>query len=401
MAFIPRTFQAITQELVAWLLASPEAAAAAPDMDLNIGSIERSHLEAVAVEVEGLEVRAAQAVQEGIQESCYRAFGFTRNPARAASGSVVFTALVAPVGTVSIPSSTRLQGPNGQVFTTTANAQLAAGETITAAVPIQALVPGPAGNVPAHTITRMVSSIPGIDLVTNPSPALGGADIESDEARALRFSAYVQTIPRGTMDALEYGAMSTGHVAAVRVIEPFLLDPRPEGVPYSGLVWVFCDDGSGGLGTPAQAQIQKVLDGYTDGTGTRVPGWKASGVRVEVRAASVAEVCLRGAVQLHPGGAARWDAIKTVLTDAAKAYFDALRIGDPVSYPVLSAALNGADPDVAEVDIWLWFHGTDAPGYGSVPVAGDLSPVVSSDPDTLGARGVLDQAGIYPEWILA
>lgn len=400
MAFTPRTFQSITSDLVAWILGSPEAVAAAPDMDLVVGSIERSHLEVVAVQVEEIEVRTAQAVEVAILESCYRAFGFERLPARAAFGSVVFTAIVPPTSIVTIPSGTRVLGASGQVYVTSANAQLAVGATTTAAVPITAMAMGTAGNAPANTVTRMVAAITGLDLVTNSGPILGGKELEADESRADRFASFVRTLQRGTREALEYAALSVSAIQDARVIEPYLLDPRPPGVPYAGLVWVFCDDGAG-LTAPTKDLVKRYINGYVDNTGARIPGWKAAGVRVDVLAAKIVNVRVRGSVKLVPGGGARWDAIKSTLTGTAIRFFGAVRIGDVVSYQALSADLNKADDDIAEVNLFLWNAKDAAPAYSATPLAADFNPIdAQADPFSLGSRCVLDQTTGFPEWVL-
>ncbi|MBN8871900.1 MAG: baseplate J/gp47 family protein, partial [Rhodospirillales bacterium] len=47
-------------------------------------------------------------------------------------------------------------------------------------VPVEAEVPGRAGNVRASTITLIASNVPGIDSASNMLPTTGGADAESD-----------------------------------------------------------------------------------------------------------------------------------------------------------------------------------------------------------------------------
>ena len=370
-------------------------------MDLTIGSIERSHLEAVAVQIEELEVRTAQSFEWAILESCYRAFGLARRPAAKATGSVVFTGLTPAEVLISIPAGTRLLSSSGQSFVTTESAQLGQGLSTTAAVPIIAMESGAIGNAPANSITRMASMIAGLDFVTNAYPTTGGKAEESDDSRAARFSAYVQTLEKGTGDALEYAALTVPAISHARAVEPFLLDARPSSIPYSGLVWLFCDD-SLGLTPSNKALVEKVIYGYVDGDGNVVKGWKAAGVRVSILPSQLVTVRVRGTAKLLPGGAARWDAIKTALTAATVAYFSYLRIGDSISYQTLSAILNTLDSDVSELDLLLWNSADAAPGYGAVPIAADLSPVnVSVAPYTLGARCVLDQTSVYPEWVIA
>ncbi len=51
----------------------------------------------------------------------------------------------------------------------------------------RAVVAGPAGNVATNSINQIVTPIPGVTGINNPSQAIGGAAIESDSALRLRY----------------------------------------------------------------------------------------------------------------------------------------------------------------------------------------------------------------------
>lgn len=61
--------------------------------DFNTGSVVRTILEAVAIELEELYYQLLRAVEEAIEEAIYRTFNFPRNPAERATGNVRFTRL--------------------------------------------------------------------------------------------------------------------------------------------------------------------------------------------------------------------------------------------------------------------------------------------------------------------
>jgi hypothetical protein len=61
--------------------------------DFNTGSVTRTILEAVAIELEELYYQLLRAVEEAIEEAIYRTFNFPRNPAERATGNVRFTRL--------------------------------------------------------------------------------------------------------------------------------------------------------------------------------------------------------------------------------------------------------------------------------------------------------------------
>jgi len=379
--------------------------------DLNVGALNRADIESLALLMEESDQRVALGILSAISESCYRAFGFDPLPPQSAVGGLIFSAYIAPDADIDIPVGTQVLGPGGVIFQVTTLGTIPTGELTSETVPVQALTPGTAGNVAADTITRMVTPIVGVDMVTNPAKTLGGSDTETDDARATRFAAFLRTLVRGTKEALEFAALSAStSVADARAIEPFLLDPRPTGVPYAGLVWLFADDGtdSPDLDPGVEDVIYKLVNGYVDGSGIQVPGHKAAGVRVEIYKATRTQVCIRADVTLKGGGVARWADIKDILTATAADFFDRLRIGEKLSYQNLVTYLSGCDADLDEVDLCIWKNGDDVPAYTAALSAEDLVFYDAVSSTTVGARGTL-KVGlapgvsgnvIYPEWRL-
>ena len=60
-------------------------------------------------------------------------------------------------------------------------------------VEVEAEEPGEAGNVPAETITRFPVAIPGLTSVTNPAPASGGYEAETDRELLERYYDKIKT----------------------------------------------------------------------------------------------------------------------------------------------------------------------------------------------------------------
>lgn len=408
MEFTPRTFQEITQAMVAYLAANPDLSQGVLPSDLAVGSLERAHLEAVGVVMEEYDQRVADAIKAAIPESCYRAFGFTPLPARQATGSVICTSYTPVPYNVVIPTGTVFQGPNGILFKSTADGQIASGTTTSGSIPVQAQVAGISGNVAENTITRLVSPIPFIDLVTNPQATASGSNVETDDARALRFQAFIRTIQRGTNEAIEFAALSvpSGRVVDARVVEPFLLSPIPPGVPYAGLVWLFVDDGttSTSLESSLVSEVSNYVNGFIDGGGNQIPGYKASGIIVNILKATPKMVRVRGTVKLASGAISRWSDIQANMTAAVVNYFNSLRIAEAASYQNLVTAVTISDPDIRDVALVYWFDGDTVPDYGATIIASNLNPYDLAHPLTIGSRlravqGAAD--GIpYPEWVL-
>lgn len=399
--FIPRDYETITAGMLDWVAGDPNLPEGLLPTDLVPGSLELAHMEAVALSMEEYEVRTAQAVLRAIPEACFRAFGFGLQPAVAATGTVIFSTIAGMEKDLVVPLGTQLRANDGTVFKTLSAGIISASSGVSGQVPIVAQELGPKGNLPPGFITRIAGSIPGVDLVNNPSATVGGSVAESEDARGERFGAFLRSLVRGTVEALEFGAISTGLVSSARAIEPGALIPRPQGVTPAGTVWLFVDDGGDGisLNPNVEATVTRTIFGYRDGSGLRVPGWKAAGVVVRVLPSPKVPVRVHARLSLTPGGGARWQEIQDALNLTLQAVVSTAVIGEAIPYGRLSATLRLADPDIQDLTIWVWRADEDAPDLNLQPLARDISPVIQSDALSYGARCVLDTDGA--SWVLA
>jgi len=409
--FVPRSQQDITDALLQYAASDPDVEAGLTPTDLNVGSLERAHTESLALLLEESDLMVALAIQDAISESCYRAFGFSLLPPQKAIGGVVMSTFTVHGSDIVLPLGLQVIGPSGVIFETTAASSIPTGDLVSPTIPIRALTAGVAGNVAQDSITKLVAPVAGIDMLTNPSRTGGGTDTETTDARAVRFSAWLRTLPRGTKEALEFAALSaTALVQDARSVEPFMLSPAPSGIPFAGLVWLFVDDGTDSptLDAGVVLEVRNLVEGFVDGSGTPVPGYKAAGSKVEIRKVPRIPIYLRANLTLRPGGVSRWTAIKAALTAAAGQYFDRLRIAEKVSYQNLVTFLTDADADIAEVDLVFW-KGASVPGYNDLLSAEDIAFYDPSDPGTVGSRGYMFEGSApgpgstsvtYPEWIL-
>lgn len=411
-----RRFEQLTLDMISWLQANPDAADGVLPSDLTVGSLERGHLEAVALMLEELDVRTASAIKWAVAESAFAAFGFARLPAQPAAGGVVFQAVVAPGTAILIPLGTKLVATDGQQFVTTAAGSLGVGSLVSGVVPVVAAKIGSAGNLAVGAVNQLAYPIAGVDAVQNPNALSGGAEEEGDDGRRNRFQRFMQTLQRGTADAIEFAATSLaaltlGRVVSARVVEPFALASPPSGTPYAGLVWLVVDDGTGsGILDPTVLDVvHKAVFGYIDSGGRKVPGWKAAGIRVVIVPVVPVYTKVRASVRITLFGKSRWDAIQNALTTAMRGYFAGLQVGDPVSYQNLVVALSLADPDVLEVNLAIWRRDLAAPAYNAPLYAEDVDPVAvgnaygSSTSRALPLVGSAIDGGAavtYPEWIM-
>lgn len=101
MAFQVKKFNSLIASMINWM-----ASATTKITDYNKGSVIRTILESVAMEMEELYYQLLQATQEAIEEAVYRTFNFPKNPAEKATGTERFTRLTGTEAVVSIPAGT-------------------------------------------------------------------------------------------------------------------------------------------------------------------------------------------------------------------------------------------------------------------------------------------------------
>ena len=174
--------------------------------------------------------------------------GLERKQALSAQGVVRFTAGETAQDSRTIPQGTVCM-TTGLVRFETLEEGTILPEELTVDVPVQAVVPGSAGNVAADTIVTMAVAPAGIARCTNPQPCTGGADQEEDEALRSRVLETFRRLPNGANAAYyQQQALSFEQVAAAAVV------PRPRGV---GTVDVVVASQSG---VPEQELLQTLTE---------------------------------------------------------------------------------------------------------------------------------------------
>jgi|SRR5215472_427352 len=144
--------------------------------------------------------------------------GIPRNPAQAATVVVHFLGNAG----VTIPAGTRVSTPvianvPAQVFATNASAVL--NQSGYADVTCTAVTPGANGNVASLSVQFLLDPVPGITQVTNPDPAEGGVNLESDSDYLLRYLRLVQAPPAsGSESDYANWALSVAGVGGVAVL---------------------------------------------------------------------------------------------------------------------------------------------------------------------------------------
>lgn len=96
-------------------------------------------------------------------------------------------------------------------------------------VNVQAVQPGPEGNVDAGTVTLMPTPPRGVDGVINEQPITGGQVAEADDALRLRAKHALDRAGNATLDALRFAVLEIDGVEGVTIIDSTVDDKVPVG----------------------------------------------------------------------------------------------------------------------------------------------------------------------------
>lgn len=229
---------------------------------------------------------------EKLDRLVFDRYGLTRKPASPAVGSVNFTTTAPATGTFAIPINTRLQTADGRQFITTAAATFLTGTTGPVVVAVRSVLAGIDQQARIGTITSITSVISGApnDLVVNNSLATAGADDEeSDESLRTRARQFFTTARRGTVKALQAGALAVPGVRTATVFETLDAFGRPAKHVQLFVSDAFTDQLALAATVPASYEAQSQVLAASVFAG--LDDVRAAGIFVDVR---VAQVVLQG-----------------------------------------------------------------------------------------------------------
>lgn len=152
----------------------------------------------------------------------------------------------------------------------------------TAEVPVVCRQDGAAGNLPAHSVTQMPVTIPGISACDNPAPMTGGYDEESDAEYYARHLLKLRTPPTsGNVYHYQSWALEVPGVGRVRVF------PLGHGANTADVVLVDAN------GQPADADLVAAVQDHIDpGCTGEGLGEAPIGAKCYVSAATAKEVAV-------------------------------------------------------------------------------------------------------------
>ncbi|MBB3174987.1 putative phage protein gp47/JayE [Endobacter medicaginis] len=330
-------------------------------IDVSSGSVARALLESGAsialwVQFLNMQVLASTrlATSSGTDiDSWVGDFGLTRLAATSASGQVVMSSLNPAGSSAVIPNGAQVRTADGSVsFAVVGGPYTRPAGTVSVAVTVRALTAGTLGNVASGTISLQGSSIPGIDLVSNPVAFTNGADPETDAALRARFVAYINSRAQATVLAIRTAVQAVQLGVSCEVIE----NTAPDGTVVPGYFTVVMDDGSGAPPAALLDAAQQAVDAV-----------RPIGSRFSVIGPTVIVANMQVVVEID--AQAVFADVAAAITLAVDAYVGALPVGAPLRLTRIVALAYAASAAVTNV-VSVTLDG------GSSDLGGTLTSVV-------------------------
>lgn len=181
-----------------------------PELDTSIGTTTRKILDVVGEQIAPAwavghvmdYVYAIDAKSGADLDDFCAMFGIYRFPAKRAIGVITFSRPTPASENISVPANSQVSTGTSPrvVFATVAAGTIVKGTKVVS-VPVQAVVAGESGNLPAGSLTSLVTPLVGVQsAVSQSDAATGGTNAEADEALRLRFKRTLFRSLAGTED---------------------------------------------------------------------------------------------------------------------------------------------------------------------------------------------------------
>lgn len=249
-----------------------------------------------------------------------------RKGASPARGTVQFSTSAAVLVGFSIPAGTQLRTTDNKTFVTTAQVTFPGGSSGPITVPVQSSLGGLNQQARANTITSIQGTIPSApaDLtVTNAAATAGADDAESDDSLRDRAKRFYTSSKRGTIKAIELGALSTPGVRTATAFESLESDGTPARIVEVVVSDAFTQQLVDSTTLPAAYQTQAAT--LAAAVQTQLYDVRAAGIYVSVTLAVVRLLGVTLALRFRAG--ADIDAATTQAKTVIVNYVNSLRPG--------------------------------------------------------------------------
>ena len=217
MGLIIKTFSGILNSMVNWMKSNNSQIT-----NFSVGSVSRTLLESVAVEMESAYYQMYKGFNSSIESSIYNSFDFFKYPATSGTGLVTLhfkTPLTQPITLqkgfqfYTIPISN-----NTLYFEVIDDVTFTVGASIVQVL-VQCTKTGVVGNIPEGTLQNSVIKLTEVFLITNEESFYDGRVGETVEELRKRFSKFISTLSKGTANSVQYGCFLVNGVTGAIVDE--------------------------------------------------------------------------------------------------------------------------------------------------------------------------------------
>ena len=294
--------------------------------DFNEGSLISSIIGAVANTIEEVYYEIVLGWADTMRTAMQRSINFNKLDGAKSSGNVVFSrADIAPVDYI-IQAGSVVADTDGNRFITIEDVTLLLGQTESPSVAINSEIIGSDQNVPANTITTMVSTIIGIESVTNPTATINGSDTETEIEYNTRFAEYLKGLIGATPSGIKKSALDVIGVREVELIEP---------EDTAGRITIFINDGSG----TASTELLNSVEANIEGNGTiEDAGTRPAGIIITYRPSLKIDIPVECVVYIKTG--TNVDSAKTKIEEAITTHINSLPIGNDVILKGIEKAIQ-------------------------------------------------------------
>lgn len=202
------------------------------------------------------------AEDEDLDRYAWDRYQLTRKGASPAVGTVRFFRKTATAGNGSVPVNTSLKTLSGTEYITTSVANFGPSD-LSSTANVRAAQAGKSTQVGTNAIRKIAQPSLLWDQtleVTNDAVTAGGEDTEDDETFKNRIQQFWTTARRGTLGAIEFGAISVPGVVSAQAIEALTGGGLPARV-----VNLYIADSSGVASQALADQVDVALDDYRAG----------------------------------------------------------------------------------------------------------------------------------------
>jgi hypothetical protein len=316
-----KKFREILSDMASWLQLNSSKIT-----NFTVGSVARSLLEAIAIEVEELYYFIASKFVELQDGAIYTSFGFDRRPAIAATGTVTVSFIQNLSQSVVFPTGYKFYTVpiNGKTIYFQSTQDVTASIGVTSVdIPVQCTEAGTVGNVPAYSIRRIVNSTPFLAGVQNNQRFFTGAPEETKEERQKRFNSFVSSLGKSSPDAVTYGCMQVSGIAGVYIQEDI------------GMIYVYAHDAYGNLDSTLKSALVSQLYNY-----------KAGGIKAIVTGVTRKPVDLSIQVLINSGY--NPDTVLYNIQDAVEVYLDKFTVSKSLVVADLIRAIMEIDREAIQ-----------------------------------------------------